>query len=218
MLVAKAQFELPWTVSRLIGPPPNAMCKPGKGSSRGSPGGQVTPSKRPAANGFVALPNPERVEPIRFDWRIVRERNFFGGLLLSSLSEIIFSHGDFALIQICLTPNGRRCSIYHEQTDIPAIPLPLTSDMCGQGYLPPITSKNTFFDCTFAFNGLSNSLTLRLHSGKVSRFLTIWASSSSNLRCRKWSSSAFLSVSSRLDLWYFWYLRTKMSTSRWVNQ
>lgn len=67
MLVAKAKFELPWTVSRLIGPPPNAMCRPGKGSSRGSPGGQVTPSKRPIANGFVALPNPERIEPLRFD-------------------------------------------------------------------------------------------------------------------------------------------------------
>ena len=89
MLVGKARFELPWTVSRLIGPPPSAMCKPGKGSSRGSPGGQVSYSKRPAANGFVALP---KIEPIRFDWRIVRERNFY--LLFSSSNHLyyLYSH------------------------------------------------------------------------------------------------------------------------------
>ena len=67
MLVARSRFEIPWTVSRLIGPPPTAMCKPGKGSARGSPGGQVTPSKRAVANGFVQLPSPQKIEPIKFD-------------------------------------------------------------------------------------------------------------------------------------------------------
>ncbi|KIM84160.1 hypothetical protein PILCRDRAFT_818481 [Piloderma croceum F 1598] len=66
-LVAQSRYEIPWTISRLIGPPPTAMCKPGKGSSRGSPGGQVTPSKRAVANGFVELPNTPKIEPIKFD-------------------------------------------------------------------------------------------------------------------------------------------------------
>ncbi|KAF7965950.1 hypothetical protein HWV62_40752 [Athelia sp. TMB] len=65
--VAHARLELPWTLSRLMGPPPTAMCKPGRGSLRGSPGGQVTPSKRPLANGLVQLPSPQSIEPISFN-------------------------------------------------------------------------------------------------------------------------------------------------------
>ncbi|KAF9223697.1 hypothetical protein BS17DRAFT_781078 [Gyrodon lividus] len=65
------RFELPWTVSRLIGPPPLALCRvrPSK-SSRGD--GQSlhnSPTKRGSApsSGFVGLPSPKKVEPIKFE-------------------------------------------------------------------------------------------------------------------------------------------------------
>ena len=69
---ALAKFELPWTVSRLIGPPPTALCKPKppSKSSRGdshSPHG--SPSKKRTAQppGFANLPPPNKVEPIKFE-------------------------------------------------------------------------------------------------------------------------------------------------------
>lgn len=60
-LAAEAHFELPWTVSRLIGPPPSAMCKR---SAHGSP---RSPTKRSGAPAAPVLPSPRRMDPIKFD-------------------------------------------------------------------------------------------------------------------------------------------------------
>ncbi|KAF9243471.1 armadillo-type protein [Melanogaster broomeanus] len=65
-----ARFELPWTVSRLIGSPPPALCKVRHSkSSKGD--GQIphnSPSKRSAPPpGFIGLPSPKRVEPIKLE-------------------------------------------------------------------------------------------------------------------------------------------------------
>ncbi|KAH7884372.1 armadillo-type protein [Phlebopus sp. FC_14] len=72
-----ARFELPWTVSRLIGPPPSAMCKVQQRASRSSRSrdGQSSvhgsPTKRSAAppppSGFVGIPSPKKMEPIKFE-------------------------------------------------------------------------------------------------------------------------------------------------------
>ncbi|THH13141.1 hypothetical protein EW146_g7046 [Bondarzewia mesenterica] len=60
-LAAEANFELPWTVSRLIGAPPPTLCKQ---SMRGSP---RTPTKKGAAGGSPILPSPRRIDSIRLD-------------------------------------------------------------------------------------------------------------------------------------------------------
>ncbi|KAI0322116.1 armadillo-type protein [Amylostereum chailletii] len=64
-LAGAARFELPWTVSRLIGPPPTALGRrvprPPTTSARSSP--QSSPTK----GGQQALPSPRRIEPLRFD-------------------------------------------------------------------------------------------------------------------------------------------------------
>ncbi|KAG1804946.1 armadillo-type protein [Suillus plorans] len=64
-----AKFELPWTVSRLIGAPPLALAKLIAGQQqRPTRQGQVsqgTPTRRPP--GFVGLPSPKKVEPIKFE-------------------------------------------------------------------------------------------------------------------------------------------------------
>ncbi|KIJ66900.1 hypothetical protein HYDPIDRAFT_149967 [Hydnomerulius pinastri MD-312] len=67
-----ARFELPWTVSRLIGPPPTALCNVSRSSKSSRVEGQSThssPTKRSAAPppGFVGLPSPKKVEPIKFE-------------------------------------------------------------------------------------------------------------------------------------------------------
>ncbi|KAG0706746.1 armadillo-type protein [Suillus ampliporus] len=65
-----ARFELPWTVSRLIGPPPVVLAKTtAKQQQRPTRQGQSpqsSPVKRPPP-GFVGLPSPKKVEPIKFD-------------------------------------------------------------------------------------------------------------------------------------------------------
>ncbi|KAL5526795.1 hypothetical protein ACEPAF_8520 [Sanghuangporus sanghuang] len=78
-IALQAQFELPWTLSRIIGPPPAGMAKPGKStkerdrnrnsasttrSVRGSPS---TPTRnRGAAPGVPKIPTPKKIEPLRF--------------------------------------------------------------------------------------------------------------------------------------------------------
>ncbi|KAF8843694.1 hypothetical protein BDN67DRAFT_944797 [Paxillus ammoniavirescens] len=65
-----ARFELPWTVSRLIGPPPPALSKvrPPKSSRDAGHSPHSSPTKRgPAPPGFVGLPPPKKVEPIKFE-------------------------------------------------------------------------------------------------------------------------------------------------------
>ncbi|OJA17141.1 hypothetical protein AZE42_05097 [Rhizopogon vesiculosus] len=64
-----ARFELPWTVSRLIGPPPPALARSSARQQRPTRDGQSPQSsavKRPHP-GFVGLPSPKKVEPIKFD-------------------------------------------------------------------------------------------------------------------------------------------------------
>ncbi|KAG6334491.1 hypothetical protein ID866_4602 [Astraeus odoratus] len=70
-----ARYELPWTISRLIGPPPNPLCSKGSGrpskSNRDGQSPHSSPTKRSATaqvpTGFVGLPCPKKVEPIKFD-------------------------------------------------------------------------------------------------------------------------------------------------------
>lgn len=62
----RAGYELPYTVSRLIGLPPPALALVKSGSSgRNTPMGSrlTTPTKR----GGPVLPSPRKIEPIRFD-------------------------------------------------------------------------------------------------------------------------------------------------------
>jgi hypothetical protein len=65
-----AKFELPWTVSRLIGAPPSALAKPTTSQqqrlTRQGQSLQNTPVRRPPP-GFVGLPSPKKVEPIKFE-------------------------------------------------------------------------------------------------------------------------------------------------------
>ncbi|KAI0027501.1 armadillo-type protein [Vararia minispora EC-137] len=70
-LAALARFELPWTVGRLMGPPPTGLgrrvSRPptiATGSASGSP--QASPTKR-SGTGTPVLPSPRHVEPIRFE-------------------------------------------------------------------------------------------------------------------------------------------------------
>ncbi|KAJ7066869.1 armadillo-type protein [Mycena belliarum] len=56
---ARAGYELPWPVSRLVGVPPPALAKSGAPSSVGN----VSPTKR---GGPPALPSPRKIEPLKF--------------------------------------------------------------------------------------------------------------------------------------------------------
>ncbi|TFK33227.1 armadillo-type protein [Crucibulum laeve] len=64
-------YELPYTVSRLIGMPPPALAKNGGVSStssgRNTPRNPGTPTKRTGASQAPALPSPRKIEPIKFD-------------------------------------------------------------------------------------------------------------------------------------------------------
>lgn len=66
-----AKFELPWTVSRLIGPPPIALCKlrPSKSSKGDVHSPHNTPTKKRVAppSGFVSLPPTDKVDPMKFE-------------------------------------------------------------------------------------------------------------------------------------------------------
>lgn len=67
-LVYRARFELPWNISRMIGPPPAPLLRDGvtksaNGSPRGSPvknRGGVVPGGPPK------VPTPKRADPIKF--------------------------------------------------------------------------------------------------------------------------------------------------------
>ncbi|KAG2146133.1 armadillo-type protein [Suillus bovinus] len=65
-----AKFELPWTVSRLIGAPPLALAKLITGQhqtpTRQGQISQITPA-RVTPPGFIGLPSPKKVEPIKFE-------------------------------------------------------------------------------------------------------------------------------------------------------
>ncbi|KAI0052305.1 hypothetical protein FA95DRAFT_1586737 [Auriscalpium vulgare] len=67
-LAGAAKYELPWSISRLVGPPPansNARVKSAtsaSASARGSP--QTSPSK---TQHKPMLPSPRRTEPLKFD-------------------------------------------------------------------------------------------------------------------------------------------------------
>ncbi|PPR05965.1 hypothetical protein CVT24_004629 [Panaeolus cyanescens] len=80
----RAGYELPYTIDRLIGLPPEAHCKPqqpfappqmpaaqphGPRSGRSTPRHQPsTPTKRPAGAQAPALPSPRRAEPLNFSF------------------------------------------------------------------------------------------------------------------------------------------------------
>ncbi|CAK5268292.1 unnamed protein product [Mycena citricolor] len=62
---ARAGYELPWPVSRLVGLPPAGLVKPKAGSSSGrSTPAPSSPTKR---SGAPALPSPRRVEPLKMN-------------------------------------------------------------------------------------------------------------------------------------------------------
>ncbi|KAH0833232.1 armadillo-type protein [Lanmaoa asiatica] len=66
-----AKFELPWTVSRLIGSPPIALCKlrPSKSSKGDAHSPHNSPTKKRVAppSSFVNLPPPNKAEPMKFE-------------------------------------------------------------------------------------------------------------------------------------------------------
>ncbi|KAG5646973.1 hypothetical protein DXG03_001696 [Asterophora parasitica] len=66
--VVRSGYELPYTISRLIGAPPTALAKPGS-SARNAPAGPrstcTTPTKR--AHGGPSLPSPRKIDPIRLE-------------------------------------------------------------------------------------------------------------------------------------------------------
>ncbi|KAG8213095.1 armadillo-type protein, partial [Butyriboletus roseoflavus] len=66
-----AKFELPWTVSRLIGPPPIVLCKlRPSNSSKGdghSPHNSPTKKRIAAPSGMLGFPPPNKVEAMKFD-------------------------------------------------------------------------------------------------------------------------------------------------------
>ncbi|KAF8589459.1 hypothetical protein K439DRAFT_1628687 [Ramaria rubella] len=64
-LAGRARFELPWTISRLIGPPPTTMLRGGVKSRGNSP--RSSPSKaRGMAGSAPSIPTPKKIEPIKF--------------------------------------------------------------------------------------------------------------------------------------------------------
>ncbi|EIW84307.1 hypothetical protein CONPUDRAFT_120069 [Coniophora puteana RWD-64-598 SS2] len=79
-----ARYEIPWTISRLIGPPPTNLCKPvgwqsapqtprhpqsSTGRVQGPRAASPSPTKRSTnvPEDFINLPPPKRIEPLRFD-------------------------------------------------------------------------------------------------------------------------------------------------------
>lgn len=63
----RSGYELPWTVSRLIGLPPSSSCK-NPTSGRSTPAAHSTPNKQrtgPKPGPF--LPSPRKVDPIRLE-------------------------------------------------------------------------------------------------------------------------------------------------------
>ncbi|KAI0264348.1 armadillo-type protein [Gloeopeniophorella convolvens] len=56
-LASQARYELPWTLSRLIGPPPTGMGRSTKAAR----------SQQPSRTAPPALPSPRRTEPLKFD-------------------------------------------------------------------------------------------------------------------------------------------------------
>ncbi|KAJ6532087.1 armadillo-type protein [Mycena capillaripes] len=60
----RAGYELPWTVSRLVGVPPAGLAKSASGRSTPAPRG--SPTKR-GASGAPALPSPRRIEPLKMN-------------------------------------------------------------------------------------------------------------------------------------------------------
>ncbi|KAJ7476149.1 armadillo-type protein [Mycena latifolia] len=60
---ARAGYELPWPVSRLVGVPPPALAKSVSGGS-GSGSAGTSPTKR---GGAPALPSPRKIEPLKFN-------------------------------------------------------------------------------------------------------------------------------------------------------
>ncbi|KZT29971.1 hypothetical protein NEOLEDRAFT_1106732 [Neolentinus lepideus HHB14362 ss-1] len=67
-LAGRAGYEIPWSVSRLMGPPPLSMCKTGRvPRETKSQTPRASPVKKgPRAPGPV-LPSPNKMEPLRFD-------------------------------------------------------------------------------------------------------------------------------------------------------
>lgn len=64
-LTGAAGFELPWTVSRLIGMPPLTLCKNASARATASPSHTSTsPKKR---GDVPMLPSPKKVDPLKFD-------------------------------------------------------------------------------------------------------------------------------------------------------
>ncbi len=70
----QAKYELPWTLLRLVGPPPTNMAKPGRGAkdqskahgqSRSTNSSPVKRSAKDAAGTGVRLPAPQKMEPIK---------------------------------------------------------------------------------------------------------------------------------------------------------
>jgi hypothetical protein len=66
---SRARFDIPWTVSRLIGLPPNGMVKPVKEMRVGRTMPMETPAS-PKKRGISAgptIPQPRKVTPMMFD-------------------------------------------------------------------------------------------------------------------------------------------------------
>ncbi|KAF8525961.1 armadillo-type protein [Hysterangium stoloniferum] len=64
-LAYRARFDVPWTVSRVLGMPPSHLCKPGVVSRNGSPRGSPNKSRSSNANP-PTIPTPKKVDPIKF--------------------------------------------------------------------------------------------------------------------------------------------------------
>lgn len=68
---ARAGYELPWPVSRLVGVPPAGLAKnpssaPTSGG-RSTPAPQGSPTKRGGVGGAPALPSPRKIEPLKMN-------------------------------------------------------------------------------------------------------------------------------------------------------
>lgn len=66
---ARAKYELPWPVSRLVGVPPPALAKNASSNApstggRSTPAPQGSPTKR---GGAPMLPSPRKVEPMKIN-------------------------------------------------------------------------------------------------------------------------------------------------------
>ncbi|KAJ7227425.1 armadillo-type protein [Mycena pura] len=63
----RAGYELPWTVSRLVGLPPAGFVKTVKSASGRSTPVQSSPSKRGTLGGAPSLPSPRKIEPLKMN-------------------------------------------------------------------------------------------------------------------------------------------------------